>query len=711
MEREDPKTTITRWRMVALSEPKTPAWVEPSKVGEWPDEESQMAATRLSRMGIEIPWGYGREFGEKDFKVIGLRAGGIGVVFFVESTRFGARRLYAAKTLNSFLEPDYLGLPVREQEKISKAFLEEALPWLEMGQNPHIVPVHLLQNIIHPRLKRNVPFVFSEFMSRGCLCDYLKNKGRLDLKESLALGIQLCDGLLHAYEHGLKAHLDLKPDNIMVFRDEVFKVTDFSANVIGTPGYMAPEQVIAWWRKQGKWVVPYELPIDQRADQFSVGLVVLESSLGRQPFSICRDACMSLERAREYVEKGVGEIADDSLPKKVKNILVRAFSPKPKGRFSELSALRKELVGAYETKFRCYEVLEVEGDDSANRWFDRGMAYCNIGRAAFAEEPFRQALKRWRSIAGTESVQVVCLIALGNVYGMTSRFDEAEAACKQALGLLRTSHGEEFEEAQEARLRTQLGQIYKDTGCFDEAEAALREALRYYMESPGETYHQAICIKELGSVYRHRAGSDEAEAAYKQALKLFKKVPGAEEEQAACLMELGNLYRLLVRFDEAENALSNALNLLSGIAGTERAKAICRGNLGALYIAMDRPDKAEAILREALILLCEISGTELQQATCRANLGTIYINTGNRSCEAETMLKGALEVFRGISGRELDQARSLANLAVLHYRQGNSSQAHKFALEALKLCEAFPAEATAQIGFICQEILEEIGES
>ena len=163
------------------------------------------------------------------------------MVFIVESSGEEGKREYAAKTVQSFLKPEYLELPVHRQEEIAKAFLEEVLPWLQMGQHTHIVPVWLLENILHPEFKRSIPFVFSEYMPRGSLREYLREKRKLDVKECLSLGIQLCSGLMHAYEHGLTAHLDLKPENIMVHADGVFRVTDFSAAVIGTPGYMAPE--------------------------------------------------------------------------------------------------------------------------------------------------------------------------------------------------------------------------------------------------------------------------------------------------------------------------------------------------------------------------------------------------------------------------------------------------------------------------------------
>ncbi|MEK7375732.1 MAG: hypothetical protein AABZ57_00995, partial [Candidatus Margulisiibacteriota bacterium] len=148
---------LTTWRMEELLEynpslsPNTSepiVYHEPSNRSAWPDDESSRNAEKYltEKKQIKVPWRYGDSFGD-DFKVIGLRAGGCGVVFFVESTKFGTRRLYAAKTLRKFLEKDCLSKSTYEQKQIADAFLEEALPWLEMGRHANIVAVHLLKSI------------------------------------------------------------------------------------------------------------------------------------------------------------------------------------------------------------------------------------------------------------------------------------------------------------------------------------------------------------------------------------------------------------------------------------------------------------------------------------------------------------------------------------------------------------------------------------
>ena len=604
----------------------------------WLDESSRKAENRLKEKGIQLPWHYNDTFGE-DFKILALRAGGVGAVFFVNYTRFGERR-YAAKTLQRFLQKDYLEMPTYQQKKIADDFLEEALPWLEMGQHPNIVPVHLLENIVHPTTKRIVPFVFSEFMEEGDLKNLLKEKGRFELEEALSVALQVCEALIHAYKHGLSAHKDLKPENIMVYKEGTYKVTDFSAGVLGTPGYMAPEQVASRFKLKDN------IAIDQRADQFALGLIMLEFILGEHPFPWIIRAAYSKEEAKKFLRVGAGEIPDN-LPGSLRGIIAKCLSTDPDSRFHGISSLKNALLEVYMTEFGEYRFPEVEIDDSPEWWFNRGLAFHNIGRDADAINPLEKALGVFKGISGTEKEQILCLINIGSAYTCTSRFYEAEENYKEALGIL-----ESIPEAviERAICLLDFGGIYLSTGRLYEAKDNLKDALRMFKMRPETEKEQAGCLLNLGLIYRRIGNHYEAENNFKNALMMFKVKLGTEIDQARCLLYLGNIHQYIGdanqsidKFYEAEGNYAEALKILKPIPGTEVEQARCLVNLGVVYEDLGEFFKAEESYKEAVIVFEEIQGMEISQARCLMNLGILY-NKIQEFGKARSVLKDALEI-------------------------------------------------------------------
>jgi len=131
--------------------------------------------------------------------------------------------------------------------------------------------------------EKGVHFITMEYVAGQDLRGLIRQTGQLTARKAIAIATQVLGGLAEAHRLGV-VHRDLKPSNIIVDREGSARIIDFgiaraaatkgmtgAGAVIGTPEYMAPEQV------EGK-------PADQRADLYALGVILFEMVTGRPPF-------------------------------------------------------------------------------------------------------------------------------------------------------------------------------------------------------------------------------------------------------------------------------------------------------------------------------------------------------------------------------------------------------------------------------------------
>ncbi len=177
------------------------------------------------------------------------------------------------------------------------------------------------------------PYIAMELIDGATLSEVVKSGKKFQLPAVLAIGIQLARGLDYAHKKGV-IHRDIKPGNIMLLKDATaIKIADFGicriesgdatqsthlGQVLGTPNYMSPEQVLGH-------------VVDSRSDLFSVGVVLYQLLTGALPFEGETLATVAYKIVKEDPVP-IDKLRPD-LPLKLRRAIDRALKKQPERRY------------------------------------------------------------------------------------------------------------------------------------------------------------------------------------------------------------------------------------------------------------------------------------------------------------------------------------------------------------------------------------------
>jgi serine/threonine-protein kinase len=308
-----------------------------------------------------------------------LGAGGMGEVYRARDTRLG--RMVAIKVL-----------PVATDEMRLRRFEQEARAAAALN-HPGILSVYDIGTY------EGTPFIVSELLEGGTLKEVLL-EGPIAPRMAIAYGAQIAHALAAAHDKGI-IHRDLKPDNIFISRDGHVKLLDFGLAklmatepaveaigmmtnmavstvpglVLGTVGYMAPEQV------RGE-------SADHRTDIFAFGVVLYEMVTARRAFGSGHAAEVLTAILRE--EPPDLSSSDGRIPLALDRIIRRCFEKVPERRFQSA----RDLAFALETLSTDSSPWQAATFDDTHRLRKRAMigaAVALVAVAAIAAARFRTA--------------------------------------------------------------------------------------------------------------------------------------------------------------------------------------------------------------------------------------------------------------------------------------------------------------------------------
>ena len=399
--------------------------------------------------------------------------GGMGTVF--KAVHLESGKLVAIKILPISLAKD---------RNYVRRFLREARAAAELS-HPNITQVFEVGNY------RGIFYFTMEYVEGETLLERIKKSGRLTHLEALRIAEAVARGLAHAHARGI-VHRDVKPENIIIATNGSVKLTDLglakridcseqditlTGQVVGTPCYMAPEQISS------------PKAIDHRVDIYALGATLYHMVTGRRPHMAETSAKIMLN----VLNKTLSFEPEDEVPQPIQELILRLTAKERKARPQTMEQVMRE-IGLTRQALRTGAPLRLRVPVRRKKrhlplgWaalpliattigvliaaalsaspqkplllFRKGVKLAEKGRWSEALDLFNQALRQDANLAGAWNNRGTCLFHLG-------RFEEACRSYEVALEL----------DPRNALLHKNYGSVLLALGRYEEAKDAFRRAL------------------------------------------------------------------------------------------------------------------------------------------------------------------------------------------------------------------------------------------
>jgi tetratricopeptide (TPR) repeat protein len=565
-------------------------------------------------------------------------------------------------------------------------------------QHPNIVPIYEAGG------HEGQPYFTMEYLPGGSLAQKLTVP--LPAAQAAALVETLSRAVHFAHERGF-VHRDLKPSNVLLAGDGTPKITDFglakqlaevadgpgesrtqTGAVLGTPGYMAPEQAAG-----GADVGP-------AADVWALGALLYECLTGRPPF---RAATMleTLEQTRTREPVPPGRL-QPGLARDLETVCLKCLQKEPKRRYGTARDLADDL-GRF-LRGEPIRARPISRRERLAKWVRRRpaltalLAVSGLSLVLFvvgtllynarlrqavrladrqqrrADHNYRQAravvqqmLSRLedRALAGTPRLKELqrqqLEDALAFYQEVIQNLDDPDPAVRLDVALA-------HEQAGNAQLL--LGRLPLAEENFRRAGDLLHTLANDHPGQPEYLVPWASCLHKLGAICMDQSRNAEAEGYYRQALHFREQLaaaqPDAPARQDALAMshhQLGVLLQVTARQAEAVAEYFLAVEIRTrlvldhpGVAEYKARLAEDHLNLGLAYIKTGGP--AEASFRQAEDLLGPLAREHPERHVYVLSLAAVYVNWSlvleqkNRASEALQMRERAVDLAESVLRQE-----------------------------------------------------------
>jgi len=574
------------------------------------------------------------------------------------------------------------------------------------------------------------PYFVMEYVAGLPITEYCDEK-RLKIRDRLELLIKVCEGVQHAHQKAI-IHRDLKPANILVADVDgkpVPRIIDFGlakavgtettgetfltrvGGLVGTPGYMSPEQCD-----------PAGRDVDTRTDVYSLGVVLYVLLSGSLPFDT--DAWKS-----RPLDEMLRRLREEDAP-----------SPSTKlgtegDRLSATAEARgtepKQLLSVVRGDLDWITMKAVERDRSRRYGTPSELAadltrYLNhepvSARPASVSYRVEKYVRRHRYTVAGAAVLVGLLLVFAMVQSIQLRKtrrerDRADRIAQFMTGIFRVADpservgnavtarelldkaAKEVESglAKDPELQAQMmrvmGIAYLNLGLFSRAQALLEESIRIGRGAIGEENPgMLLAMQQLAWTLFSEGRFKEAESLQRKVLDIRRRILGPDHDETLSITaDLAQTLDVEGDHKGAEKMSREILAKRMRTLGPENQDTLnSMDHVAAILASQSRFAEAEKLESQALATQRRIFGDEkLETIRYMVNEAALEGNLGKNK-ESEQLGRHVLEIERRVLGPgQPETAVTLYNLAVLDAKNGNNDEAFSFLDQAVNHLPAY----------------------